>query len=68
MKIVCIDNINDFESELPLTINKIYDAIYEKSIWYHLIDDRNIYIWYNKKYFKTLYEVRNEKINKLLDL
>lgn len=31
------------------------------------INDNSYYVFYNKKYFKSLSEIRNEKINKLLE-
>jgi hypothetical protein len=64
MKVVCIDNDNDW---FYLTIGKVYEVIIVSDFGYILINDISIKCNYRKEYFKTLSEIRNEKIDKLLD-
>jgi hypothetical protein len=64
MKVVCIYNEN-FESYL--TIDKSYDVIEERSLNYKIIDNDGDEFWYFAEWFKPLSEMRNEKINKLLE-
>ena len=68
MKVVCIDNIK-YGVEYRLTIGKIYEVIRSS-------DDGNSYIikndveydtWYWEDLFKKIAEIRNEKIDKLLE-
>lgn len=68
MKVKCI---NDGKHRY-LTINKMYDLIGESEKSYYIVD----YDWYDfeenehdcpKEWFKTLSEIRNEKIDKLLE-
>jgi hypothetical protein len=62
MKIKCITNIN------TLTIGKIYDIInYNNDGGYIIINDNGYEFWYPKEWFKPLSEIRNEKIDKLLE-
>ena len=64
MKVVCIDNIPWVNK---LTIGKTYEVInineYDQ---YFMIDDDGYRTWSSKR-FKTLSEVRNDTINKLLE-
>ena len=62
MKIKCINN-NGWEY---LTVDKTYEVI-EDDNWYWIINDKGIEDWYPKELFKTLAEMRNDKINKLLE-
>ena len=62
MKVKCI-NSNGYW----LTIDNIYDVIKDGYNYYLLRDNQNYKWWYPKEYFKLLSEVRNEKINKLLE-
>jgi hypothetical protein len=63
MKVVCIDNIG----WKNLTIGKIYEVfkIYN-NIWYEIINDDHYKSPYEKQLFKTLSEIRNGEIDKLL--
>jgi hypothetical protein len=65
MKVKCINN-NGFSN---LTIGKIYEVFeIDDDGYYYIIDDnKNEVWWYPKGYFKSLYEIRNEKIDKLLE-
>ena len=49
-----------------LTIGKIYDVTEASGVMYHVINDYNEKRVFPKEWFKTLSEIRNEKINKLL--
>ena len=62
MKVVCRCNCNCNY----ITIGKTYDIIYEGD-QYLIIDDNGIRGYYPKEYFKPLSEIRNEKIERLLD-
>jgi hypothetical protein len=62
MKVKCITNIN------ILTIGKFYDVIKINNGGYIIIDDNGYKFWHSKDWFKTLSEIRNEKINKLLGI
>ena len=64
MKIKCIKNKC---WRLVLTIDKTYDVIDSDNISYKIMNDiGNKDWWYPKEQFKTLAEIRNEKIDKLL--
>ena len=68
MKVVCIDNKN-YEKEL--TLNKTYIEIdifrvFNDDAFYFIINDNNIKNMYIKNRFKSLSEIRVEKIDKLL--
>ena len=63
MKVKCIYN-KDLEKWL--TIGKIYDVMNESVDVYWIINDLDKIDWYYKDWFKTVAEIRNEKINKLL--
>jgi hypothetical protein len=66
MKVVCINNNNGWEKWL--TIGKTYDIITINEYGdYIIIDDNNHEDWYPNEWFKPLSEIRNEKINKLLE-
>ena len=64
MKVKCIYNGN-----LPsLTIDKTYDAISEHDKCYYIINDKGKEDYYWRDWFKpAVAEMRNEKINKLLE-
>lgn len=64
MKIKCVENIDTY-----LSIGKTYDVIKDdKDGTYLIIDDRgDDDYWYYKSHFKPLSEIRNDKIDKLLD-
>jgi hypothetical protein len=69
MKVKCIND----GGWLDLTIGKTYEVTYIYSNGdYDIIDDSNensgYSNWYHKEYFKTLSEIRIERINKLLGL
>lgn len=63
MKIICINEDN----WRGLIIDKVYDAIGYDDDWYVIIDANNIKCKYLKEWFKPLSEVRNEKINKIIN-
>lgn len=62
MNVVCKENIN---GQLSITIGKSYEVIIDKYA-YKIMDDNDEYKYYPKEMFKSLSEIRNEKINKLL--
>ena len=64
MKVKCIENDgwNNF-----LTIGKFYEVTEEDDAGYIIIDDYGGECWFPKECFKTLSELRNETINKLLE-
>jgi hypothetical protein len=64
---IIIDGSNNGTTSKYLTINKLYDTINENTNEYYIIDDGPIKWWYDKELFKPLSEIRNEKINKLLE-
>jgi hypothetical protein len=63
MTIVCINNENN---EKKLTIGKSYLVI-DDDVYYYITNDLNYKWFYCKELFKTLFEIRNEKIDKLLN-
>jgi hypothetical protein len=65
MKIKCINK----DGWKYLTKDKIYEVIIENDGFnnYAVLDDKDCVWWYPKECFKPLYEIRNEKINKLLE-
>lgn len=65
MKIKCIDN---YGLEKSLTIGKIYEVIKEDGVCYKIIDDSGYKCWYVTFRFNPLSVIRNNIINKLLDL
>lgn len=62
MNVVCKENIN---GQFSITIGKSYEVIIDKYA-YKIMDDNDEYKYYPKEMFKSLSEIRNEKINKLL--
>ena len=64
MKVKCINNSNGWEWRL--TIDKIYDVICEDKVYYTIINDSGNNHWYWKTNFKSLTEIRDEIIDKLL--
>ena len=64
-KVVCIDNY-DYEGEL--TISKTYEIVDEDKYFYNIIDNNDFTCICEKECFKKLSEIRNEKIDKLLNL
>ena len=66
MKVVCINNYNsECACFYELMIDKIYEAV-DHYDGFYIINDVGENWYYEKKYFKTLSEIRNYKINKLL--
>ena len=52
----------------PLTIGKWYISGYEADSKYRIEgDDNGFLFWYDRSLFKTIEQIRNEKLNKLLD-
>ena len=79
MKVVCINRINVELILLELTLDRIYEVIDTRSGHafsgrkfntaykeYLIMNDDEAMTWYNSEYFKTMSEIRNEKINILL--
>jgi hypothetical protein len=71
MKVICIDNrYNDMpqeDNELLLTVGKTYDVIDEASLGLVITNDEGVNHFYARELFKLLTEVRDEKIDKLLE-
>jgi hypothetical protein len=79
MKVICISNEPDTVSiycdgvRWPVTLGKIYEDIsYNASIsrftnMIRIINDRGNKVLYPKRLFKPISEVREEKINSLLE-
>jgi hypothetical protein len=66
IKVVCIFNKGGNNETLPcLTIGKIYDAE-EGREYYWLTSDDNVTYNYDKKFFITLAEYRDNQINSIL--
>ena len=67
MKVICINN--EFSENL-LTIGKTYYTNKDSYGYYYIIDDNNDIQYYSQYYsnfcFKTLSELRDDKINRLL--
>ena len=64
MKVVCID---DKDAGLRLTIDKIYDIIDIETDWYVIKDNFNVISRFYTIRFKSLSEIRNETIDKILE-
>ena len=64
MKVKCIENHNYL---FNITIGKTYEVINIYDNGYDIVNDEGGYWCYSKEYFRTLSEIRNEKINKLLE-
>ena len=64
MKVICTFN-NKLEKYL--TLNIVYDVIYEETNIYFVKNDIGQKRRYKKCYFKTTSEYRNYKIDKLLE-
>lgn len=69
MKVICI---NDKYLKNSITIGKQYEVVDKVSFdsianrCFYIIDDYDRSCWVCKSNFKTISEMRNEKINKLL--
>ena len=64
MNVKCINN---YKCRGELTISKTYDITNMTFDFYYLLNDHGHHCWYEKKLFKTLSEIRAEKIDKLLE-
>jgi hypothetical protein len=64
MKIKCIENKSGY-----ITVGKIYKVINNSvsNYGYRIMNDYGFVSWFDCSYFKTLSEIRNETINKLLE-
>ena len=63
MRVKCIDN----QQLCDLTTGKTYEVVDEYNNCYFIINDNDKKYWgYPKEWFKSLSEIRNETINKLL--
>ena len=69
-KIVCVEvlTMNNFDSVNPLTLNRIYDMLYESDQWYHIIDDKGVYGGWRKDRFISLERLRDDKLTEILGL
>ena len=79
MKVVCINNYEYYRldridlnnvllnKELDITTNKIYSIISENDHSYKVINDVGMMVSYMKERFKSLKEVREEKLNKIFE-
>ena len=66
MKVVCIRN--KYEHELLLTIGKVYDVRDERSeLVYLIVNDEGVKHFYAQELFIYLTELRDEKLNNLLE-
>ncbi len=64
MKVVCIKN----KYELLLTLGKVYDVIDERSVLgYLIVNDEGVTNFYAQELFIYLTELRDEKLNNLLE-
>lgn len=63
MKVKCIDS----HGYSFITIGKTYDVINIVDGWYYIINNNDYKDCYEKERFKTPAEIRNEKIDKLLE-
>ena len=64
--VVCINNIDETNKVLNLTIGKIYEDVGSGVFTTDVINDLGNEVAYMKDRFIDLSEVRNEKIDKLL--
>ena len=64
MKVKCINNGKEWRD---ITISKTYEVIDINQFGYLIINDCGHKLRYEKECFKTLSEIRNEKIDKLLE-
>ena len=67
MKVVCIDNTY---LSLSLTIGKTYDVLKSGGNWDELTsclinDDKECVAYFGREHFKTVVEIRDEKLKKL---
>ena len=69
MKIVSIRDMYDADGNKRLTCNKIYEVFVTDDYYYYINDDSHLskYQWWHRNYFKTICDVREEKLNKLLE-
>ena len=66
MKLICIDNVG---CEKLLTLKKIYSLEYIDTFKYGSVikNDKNYYDVYPMRRFKPLYEIRDQKIDDILN-
>ena len=64
MKVKCIKNGGFLNL---LTVGKTYEVIGKVNYSYEIMNDNGFENWYRIEWFRTLSEIRNEKINKLLE-
>ena len=64
MEVVCIDNERGWWKNI--TIGKVYDVLIIRNDSYEIYNDNKNNISYSKDLFKTIPEIRNEKIERLL--
>lgn len=65
-KFVCVDNRNGNGFIYDLTIDKIYDCLSYNEGSVLIKDDVDDIIWYHINLFKTLIEIRDDKLKKLI--
>lgn len=63
MKVVCIKN----KYELLLTLGKVYDVIERSVLGYLIVNDEGVTNFYAQELFIYLTELRDEKLNNLLE-
>lgn len=72
-KVVCINNIANKNENytMCLTLGKIYDVIEKERHYdftaYKILDDKGYMRSYFSKYFKKISDIRNEKIDNILN-
>lgn len=52
---------------IPLTRNKVYEVLDSHNDSYKIINDNGFQEWYNDYHFESLDEIREKKIDTLLD-
>lgn len=74
MKYLCINNTypHVFQKYVTdelfnITINKVYEVLDQTKIsedtWLYIVDDRNVKCYYLNTCFKSLEDIRDEKLN-----
>lgn len=66
-KMVCVFKDHSYLSS-SLTINKVYHVTGYTVLDYQLIDDCNNEVWFPRSWFKHLQDIRDLKINTLLNV
>ena len=64
MKIVCV--LNKKKNKYAITVGKEYDVISTEDGKYQIRNDKNFPCSFNKWFFKTYAQIRDDKINLLI--